>query len=149
MVNETELNMVNETQLLNLFNKDAAELKQICDRLFNDPDSLSDILREEARQQIRRKRERTIRNNASFAQLLSQTTDKQAHILSMKESDGYKVNKVYFNRTDPRGNVAIMLVKAEVWNGEKGRMGRKLAMLYSDGTIVSTFEKSINIRKVL
>lgn len=129
--------------------KETADLKALIDLLLNDPDGLEPYFKELAQNEVRRQRERTRRNNASFAQLLSQTSDKQALLISQHESRGYKVNKVYFNRSDKSGNVGVMLVNRQIWNDVKGRMGTKIVMIYADGGISATFEKSISIRKEL
>jgi Tfp pilus assembly protein PilV len=101
-----------------------------------------------AQAEMQRRRDRIARNNARFDRLLSQMTDKQANAVSMLESNGYKVNQVFYKKNNPYGNVAVMMVKEQVWNGEKGRLGRKLLVAYADGTNASTFEKSISMRPV-
>jgi hypothetical protein len=144
MVNNTaEHNMVDFLDL------SAEELRTLCDRLMNDPDSLTDIMREHARKQMRMRRERIARNNQTYAQALSQMTDKQALETSKLDGNGYKINQVIWHKADPYGNVAVMLVKPQVYDDVSGKVKQKIIVVYSNGTVDSTFEKKINIRKVL
>jgi hypothetical protein len=125
-----------------------SDLKLIIELLLADPDNMHPDLKAMAEAEMQRRRDRIARNNARFERLLSQMTNKQANAVSMLESNGYKINQVFYKKSKPYGNVAVMMVKEQVWNGDKGRMGRKLLVAYADGTNASTFEKSISMRPV-
>jgi hypothetical protein len=138
MVDNTEKQMVSEQR----------QLQALIDMLLNHPDGLDAALMEIARAEMQRRRERIARNNAKYDRLLTQMTDKQANKISQLESNGYKINQVFYKKNDVRGNIAVMLVKEQVWNDEKGKIGRKLVVMYADGTQDSTFDRAIAMRKV-
>jgi hypothetical protein len=143
--------MVNNkgVHMLDLMDLSAEQLRTLCDRLMTDPDSLTDIMREQARKQLRLRRDRIVRNNQSYAKALSQMTDKQALETSKLDGNGYTINQVFWHKTDPDGNVAVMMVKPQVYDDISGKVKEKLTVVYSNGTVDSTFEKKISIRKVL
>jgi hypothetical protein len=138
MVNNTESKMVSEER----------QLRALIDLLLNNPDSLDAALREMARAEMQRRRERVARNNAKYDRLLTQMTDKQANTICSLEGNGYKINQVFYKKNDSYGNIAVMLVKEQVWNDEKGKIGRKIVVVYADGMQDSTFDKAISMRNV-
>lgn len=125
------------------------QLRNILNLLMNDEDSVPEILRQMARDAARKRRERVIRNNQRYAKALSQMTDKQSLEASKLEGNGYKVNQVLWHKCDPDGPVAVMLVKEQVYDDVSGKVKQKIAVVYSNGSIDSTFEKKIAIRKEL
>lgn len=124
------------------------QLRALIDLLLNNPDSLDAALREMARAEMQRRRERVARNNAKYDRLLTQMTDKQANTICSLEGNGYKINQVFYKKNDSYGNIAVMLVKEQVWNDEKGKIGRKIVVVYADGMQDSTFDKAISMRNV-
>lgn len=99
-----------------------------------------------ARAKAAASRARMQRANARYYAALSNVTDKQALRIDQQVSRGWRqTSQLWQNRAT--GNVAIMLVNDQLWNSEKGRMGKKLMMVYPDGTSNETFEKTISIRK--
>lgn len=117
--------------------------------LENGVEGLEQAMRELAIEEMRKRRERIARNNAKLAALMSQVTDHQANSIYKNEANGYKFNQVIFDKRNPRGNVAVMLTKEQVYNEMTGRMGKKIMIVYSDGHVDSTFNKSIEISKNL
>jgi len=117
--------------------------------LENGVEGLEQAMREMAIHEMNKRRERIARNNAKLAALMSQVTDRQANSIYKNEANGYKFNQVIFSKRNPRGNVAVMLVKEQVYNEMTGRMGKKTMVVYSDGHVDSTFDKSIQISKDL
>jgi hypothetical protein len=126
------------------------ELRAIINSLMDgEPDAIPEALRLLAREQMRKRRDRIVRNNQRYAQALAQMTDKQALEASKLEGNGYKVNQVFWHKDDPQGNVALMMVKESVYDDISGKVKQKIVVVYSNGTFDSTFEKKISIRKVL
>lgn len=117
--------------------------------LQNGSESLEQAWREMIEQELIKRRERIARNNAKLAALMGQVTDHQANAIYKNEANGYKFNQVIYDRRNPKGKVAVMFVKDQVWNDVTGRMGKKTMVVYSDGHVDSTFDKSISIRKEL
>ena len=132
-----------------LQNMTDAQLYTLINKLLSDPDSVEESLRQYARDSLFRRRERIIRNNARYAQLLTQITDKQALKVSQHESNGYTVNQVFYDKRNVTGNVAVMMVKPQVYDDISGKVKEKLVVVYSNGEVEGTFAKKINIRKVL
>jgi hypothetical protein len=95
------------------------ELRAIINSLMDgEPDAIPEALRLLAREQMRKRRDRIVRNNQRYAQALAQMTDKQALEASKLEGNGYKVNQVFWHKDDPQGNVALMMVKESVYDGQ-------------------------------
>jgi hypothetical protein len=146
MVDNTE-----KHKMLNalLSSKTPEELtKLLFDCLYN-PDAIDPEIRAACRELIARRKERIIRNNVKYDQLLTQITDKQSLTISKNDGNGYKINQVFFHKMDVTGNVAVMMVKDAVYDEVSGKVKQKIIVVYSDGTLDSTFEKKITIRKVL
>jgi len=100
----------------------------------------------EARRRAAKQRERMMKKHAAFQAAFANVTDKQSLRIAQMESRGYKSGgKIMQDRRS--GNVAVLLVNDNIWNGEKGRIGTKLMMVYPDGTSNETFEKKISVRK--
>lgn len=72
-------------------------------------------------------------------------SDVQMALVAKAEQEGHVLVKFYQDRHSR--HVAAMLVKEKVWNGAKGRIGRKLLMVYPDGSRSETMERSISIRQ--
>lgn len=83
-------------------------------------------------------------SNARYSKALEHLTPKQTDIITKRESDGWKMNKVWQNKCS--GLTAVMLVKYPAWDSSKNRLGKKLAMVYPDGTMAETFERTITVR---
>ena len=132
-----------------LDNMNAQQLQALIDLLMQDPDQIEEVLREYAREMLRKRRQRIIRNNQSYEDVLSRMTDKQANNISKFEGNAYKINKVFWHKNEMDGNVAVMLVKDAVYDDVSGKVKRKIIVVYSDGSHDHTFEKSISIRKTL
>lgn len=93
----------------------------------------------------RQRRERVARSNAAYYDAMESVTVMQETVIGSLEAQGAKRQKqIWQNRAS--GNIAVMMVK-EAWDGQKMKMGRKLIMVYPDGTMSQTFEKSISIKK--
>lgn len=90
-------------------------------------------------------RRRLARHAARWAGALAALTDVQAVLLAKSEQDGCTLNKFFIDRAS--GHVAPMLVKEKVWDGARHRMGRKLLVIYPDGSSTTTMEKSISVRR--
>lgn len=132
-----------------LSNMTPAELQKLIDNLLHNPDLVDESLRDAARAVMQKRRERIIRNNVRYDQALTQMTDKQANVISKQEGNGYQINQVFWAKNDPYGNVAVMMVKGQVYDDVSGKIKQKIVVVYSDGTFDSTFEKKITMRKVL
>lgn len=109
--------------------------------LLDDPVAMAQYEEEmKLRRAIRRaKHERKI------AALYDALTDKCEALVAAYKQSGYEVNKFFTDRGS--GNVAVMLVKRNVWNHEKSRMGHSLVMVYPDGSRSETREKSISVKR--
>jgi len=94
------------------------------------------------REQARR---RVAANNARYAAALASMTDVQALLVEQAEAGGHKINQLFVDRRS--GHVAVMMVKEQVWDEAKHRMGRKLLMVYPDGVRTTTMEKRISIKQ--
>lgn len=99
----------------------------------------------ECRVRAERARQRQIAKNARFEAGLRRITDQQALRIGQRESQGYKFNKMWQDRTTQ--NVAVLLVNDNIWNGAKGRIGTKMMVVYPDGSTTETMEKTISLRK--
>jgi hypothetical protein len=87
---------------------------------------------------------RVIKKNLKFQANLALATDVQTLIADKLESEGAKFSgKIWRNRRS--GNIC-MLYSQGTWDSAKGRIGRKLIMIYPDGSVSKTFEKSISIK---
>lgn len=129
--------------------KQAREINALVELLLNHPDGMDAVLREIAQAEMNKRRDRIARNNAKYQQLLTQMTNKQANVVSMRDSQGYKVNQVVYNKRRPEGNVAVMLVKDAVFDVDSGKVKQKIIVVYSDGTQDETFQRSIQMRSTL
>jgi hypothetical protein len=141
--------MVNDTEQQMLDQLTEPQLRNILNLLMTDENSVPEILRQMARDAARKRRERVMRNNMRYEQALSQMTDKQSLETSKLEGNGYKINQVFWHKQDPQGNVAVMMVKDQVYDDISGKVKQKIVVVYSNGTFDSTFEKKITMRKVL
>ncbi len=102
-------------------------------------------VRAQVAQRQEQARRRIERNNYRYGQALAAMTDVQSCVVDKLEADTCRINKLYVNRQS--GNVAVMMVKSAVWWQAKGKIGRKLIMVYPDGTTSDTFERTISIRR--
>ncbi len=103
-----------------------------------------DALREEMHRHHQKRLARIRANNARYDDALRHLTPKQTDIIAKREADGWKMGKIWPNRISLRA--AVMLSKKPVWDSSKNRMGAKLAIVYPDGTVSETFERSISLR---
>jgi hypothetical protein len=99
-------------------------------------------LRERAQRRAAAYRQRVSRNHARYQAMLQCMTDAQTARLAQQTARGYKINKMLQDLKT--GKVAAMLVNDNLWNGEKGKIGTKIMLVYADGTTQDTFEKKIN-----
>jgi hypothetical protein len=86
-----------------------------------------------------------IRHEAKWANWLSKVTPKQSEKIEEQEKDGFKVNKLFSSRSS--GLTAVMMVGPEKWRTEKQKICRQLKVVYPDGTMNSTWEKSITVEQ--
>lgn len=113
----------------------------IADALGTTPERVQEYI--EQRREVARRR--VERRNSRYAEALASLTDVQSVLVDKFEADTCEVNKLYVSRQTRR--VAVMMVKWKVWWPEKGKIGRKIIMIYPDGTTSQTFEKTISVRK--
>ena len=109
-------------------------------------EKLSNEERDKLYQQFKAERQRKIARHAmKWQDLMNRMTKKCLDKVDELTRLGASINKLYTDRAT--GNVAAMVVRPNVWDSAKGRMGRSLYMVYPDGGAVQTFEKSISIRR--
>ena len=88
---------------------------------------------------------RIARHEARWQSLLNRMTEKCLEKVDAVKRQGGSINKLYTHKYS--GNVAAMMVRPNVWDGAKGKMGRKIIMIYPDGSQVETLEKTISIKR--
>lgn len=118
------------------------EIAEAMARALNVPFATLEAYVEEA---ARKRRAKAAAQNARFSAALTRLTDRQVALLQKHECDGATLDRLFVNRRT--NNVAAMLVKPRVWDGAKGKMAKKLIVLYPDGSSAVTLERSISMKE--
>jgi len=93
--------------------------------------------------QRERNRRNFERHARRWAAAIDAFTDVQLALITKMEQEGFAVNKLWTYQ----GRTAVMMVKRQVWDASKGRMGTRLTMVYPDGSRVTTMERTITVRR--
>lgn len=130
---------------MNKTDKEASDFDFLIDVIAPAIGLTSDQLRDDMVRHHAKRKARIQRSNQLYADALNELTDKQTDIITKREADGWKINKVWQNKVSFR--TAVMLVKKPIWDSSKNRLGTKLAMVYPDGSITETFERSVTVKQ--
>ncbi len=89
--------------------------------------------------------QRAARVNAKYRAAAARITPIQEAVVDRMVSQGWNLCERMWQH--PRsGNVARMMTKA-CWDGRKGKISNQLSMVYPDGSVAKTFEKTISIKQ--
>jgi hypothetical protein len=104
------------------------------------PDQLrADIARKRARAA-----HRAGQQNRRYYDALTHVTPKQAKKVQELRQGGATLQSRI--RQDRRSLNVAMFLHQDKWDSAKGRMGSQMYAVYPDGSVVTTFEKSISVK---
>lgn len=87
---------------------------------------------------------RVANHNARYEQALWHITPVQSAKMEELRRGGASVHDRI--RQDRRSNNIVMFAQQQKWNSAKGCMGCQLFAVYPDGSVVTTFEKTISVK---
>lgn len=83
------------------------------------------------------------RAKARWDDALTLMTDKQSAVIAPLLADRYQITKLFPARE--RDRVAVMLVGPQKWVTARQRLCRELCMVYPDGGVTRTWERTISL----
>jgi len=126
-------------------NTDLAIFNDIMGMIARLENSTPEEIERQYQRRLQERKMKIARHEARWQALLNRMTEKCLEKVDGVKRQGGSINKLYTHKYS--GNVAAMMVRPNVWDGVKGKMGRKLIMVYPDGSQVETFEKTISIKR--